>query len=186
MCATLSCANSGVYGIIRSLHALARNGMAPQKLGKLNQYAVPQNAGIVTLIAIWALLLMSYFFGKSNLYIGLLLVSGFTGAIAWISLCWAQINFRRRLVKAGYTTADLRYQTPGSPYTGITAIILMMACLFFLAFNHDANYRIAFWIGLAMTIIPMLIYKIFGLSHIRHSLSQQDQMQFSKLFPTKD
>ncbi len=185
LCATLSCANSGVYGIIRSLHALARNGMAPQKLGKLNQYAVPQNAGIVTLIAIWALLLMSYFFGKSNLYIGLLLVSGFTGAIAWISLCWAQINFRRRLVKAGYTTADLRYQTPGSPYTGITAIILMMACLFFLAFNHDANYRIAFWIGLAMTIIPMLIYKIFGLSHIRHSLSQQDHMQFSKLFPTK-
>src|SRR5205823_4395759 len=87
--AALSCSNSGFYGIVRSLNALARNGMAPQSLTKLNQNAVPQNAGVVTLIAIWLLLFIGYFFGQSLIYIALLLVSGFTGATAWISLCWA-------------------------------------------------------------------------------------------------
>ena len=61
--ATLSCSNSGLYGIVRSLNALARGGMAPRKLGLLNHNAVPQNAVIVTLIAIWSVLAFGYFFG---------------------------------------------------------------------------------------------------------------------------
>ena len=77
--------------------------MAPQKLALLNHNAVPQNAVVVTLLAIWSVLAFGYFFGQSVIYISLLLVSGFTGLMAWISICWAQINFRRRLRKAGYT-----------------------------------------------------------------------------------
>ena len=183
--ATLSCANSGVYGIVRSLHALARNGMAPQKLAKLNQHSVPQNAGIVTLISIWIVLLFSYFFGQTMLYIALLLVSGFTGAIAWISLCWAQINFRKRLYKAGYTTADLRYTTPGSPYTGIIAIILMILCLVFLLLNHDPSYKIAFAIGFITLVAPMLIYKCISLQKHREKALINKQVQFSDIFPTR-
>ena len=184
--ATLSCSNSGVYGIVRSLHALARKGMAPKKLAKLNQNAVPQNAGIVTLISIWVLLLTGYMFGQTMLYIALLLVSGFTGATSWISLCWAQINFRRRLYKAGYTTDDLRYYTPGSPYTGILAIILMTACLVFLIFNQDVTYKIAFVIGLMTLALPMLLYKILKLDiHHKAVMKENKQLQFSDVFPTK-
>jgi AAT family amino acid transporter len=189
LCATLSCANSGVYGIVRSLHALARHGMAPKGLAKLNRNAVPQNAGIATLISIWILLFMSYFFGQSTLYISLLLVSGFTGAIAWISLCWAQINFRKRLIRSGYTTSDLRYKTPGSPYTGLLAIILMVGCLLFLGFNNDKNYRIAFWIGLTILALPVLIYRLVKIERSRHQppgLQKNPQMmQFDELFPPK-
>jgi AAT family amino acid transporter len=183
--ATLSCSNSGVYGIVRSLHALARNGMAPQKLAKLNRNAVPQNAGVATLISIWLLLFVAYFFGQTTLYIALLLVSGFTGAIAWISLCWAQINFRRRLHKAGYTTADLRYKTPGSPYTGIIAIILMVICLVFLLLNQDPSYKIAFAIGLVTLVVPMVIYKWLGLHKHRTALLANTNTQFSDIFPTR-
>jgi AAT family amino acid transporter len=183
--ATLSCSNSGVYGVVRSLNALARNGMAPKFLSKLNNHAVPQNAGIVTLLAIWTLLGLSYFFGQSMLYIALLLVSGFTGAIAWISLCWAQINFRRRLMKAGYSPDVLVYKTPGSPYTGIIAIILMVGCLIFLVFNAQIAYRIAFGIGLFTFIIPMLVYKLGGFS-ARHAVSKGNHLSFNKLFPKKD
>lgn len=182
--ATLSCSNSGVYGIVRSLHALARNGMAPKKLAKLNRNAVPQNAGIVTLISIWVLLLISYFFGQTMLYIALLLVSGFTGAIAWISLCWAQINFRRRLYKAGYTTADLRYTTPWSPYTGVIAILLMVVCLVFLLLNQDPSYKIAFFLGFITLVVPMLIYKCLGL-HKHHARTMAKHVQFSDVFPRK-
>ncbi len=184
--ATLSCSNSGVYGIVRSLNALARNGMAPQKLAKLNRNAVPQNAGIVTLISIWVLLGISYFFGQSMLYIALLLVSGFTGAIAWISLCWAQINFRKRLYQSGYTTDDLSYKTPGSPYTGIAGIVLMVICLMFLALNKDPTYKIAFIMGSISLIVPMLIYKCGGFSKNRDTISELNKhLRFKDLFPDR-
>ena len=181
--ATLSCSNSGVYGIVRSLHALACHGMAPKKLAQLNKQSVPQNAGIVTLIFIWILLFLSYFFGQTILYIALLLVSGFTGAIAWISLCWAQINFRKRLYQAGYTTADLDYVTPYSPYTGIVAILLMISCLIFLLFNDDVSYKIAFLIGIITLVVPIVIYKFFGGKRIQNP--EFDKISFISKFPVK-
>lgn len=184
--ATLSCSNSGVYGIVRSLHALARNGMAPERLGRLNRNAVPQNAGIVTLVAIWLLLITGYFFGQSMLYIALLLVSGFTGAIAWISLCWAQINFRKRLYNAGYSTDDLSYKTPGSPYTGIVAIILMFICLIFLINSPDPSYKIAFSIGFITLVIPMIIYRFIGAAKREKALSMNKHVLFSDVFPPRN
>ncbi|CDZ78720.1 Amino-acid permease RocC [Legionella massiliensis] len=185
--ATLSCSNSGVYGIVRSLNALARNGMAPHALSKLNRNAVPQNAGVVTLASIWVLLGISYFFGQSMLYIALLLVSGFTGAIAWISLCWAQINFRKRLYQAGYTTADLSYKTPGSPYTGILAITLMVICLVFLAFNKDHSYKVAFVMGFLSLTLPMIIYKLGGFVKNRQTAMELNKhLRFDDIFPDRN
>lgn len=185
--ATLSCSNSGVYGIVRSLNALARNGMAPHVLTRLNNNYVPQNAGVVTLVAIWILLAAGYFFGQSMLYIALLLVSGFTGATAWISICWAQINFRKKLYAAGYTTDDLRYKTPGSPYTGIIAIVLMVACLVFLLFNKDPTYKIAFYMGSASFLGPILIYKLGGFDKRRHiALRRNRHLHFKDIFPKKN
>ncbi|KTC97898.1 amino acid (lysine) permease [Legionella geestiana] len=185
--ATLSCSNSGVYGIVRSLNALARHGMAPKPLAKLNRHAVPQNAGIVTLIAIWTLLAAGYFFGQSKLYIALLLVSGFTGAVAWISLCWSQMRFRRRLYEAGYTIHDLRYHTPGSPWTGITAIALMIICMVFLFLNPDTSYKIAFAIGLLSLIIPVVVYRWIekrrdGQTHL---VGISKHVRFEDVFPAK-
>ena len=182
--ATISCSNSGVYGIVRSLNALARFGMAPQKLAKLNKNSVPRNAGIVTLITIWILLLASLFFGQSKLYIALLLVSGFTGAVAWISLCWAQINFRRRLLHAGYTTKDLRYVTPGSPYTGIVAIILMLVCLLCLFMSGNSSFKLAFAIGLTSLVLPMVIYKLIRKNPQHRAPPTENKLSFERIFPS--
>lgn len=184
--ACLSCSNSGVYGIVRSLNALARNGMAPQKLAKLNRNFVPQNAGIVTLLSIWVLLAVGYFFGKSQLYIALLLVSGFTGATAWISICWAQIKFRQRLYQAGYLCSDLRYVTPGSPYTGIAAIVLMLVCLVFLVLNQDPIYKWSFYIGTACFVIPIVVYKLGGFHKQRHAILEKHRhLHFKDIFPER-
>ena len=155
-------------------------------LAKLNNNAVPQNAGVVTLIAIWMVLILSYFFSQSMLYITLLLISGFTGATAWISLCWAQINFRRRLYKAGYTTKDLLYKTPGSPYTGIVAIILMVCSLVFLILHNDISYQIAFFFSTTCLVIPILLYKILKLEKNRRVIMQKNgALQFADIFPEK-
>lgn len=185
--ATLSCSNSGVYGIVRSLHALARNGMAPDFLSRLNHNSVPQNAGIVTLISIWILLAGSYFFGQSVLYIALLLLSGFTGVTAWISLCWAQINFRKRLIQSGYNPDDLKFKTPFSPYTGIIAIVLMLLCMVFLAFSHDSTYILAFVMGCIAFILPMMIYRFGGYRHGHlAAISKHQHLRFEHVFPNKN
>lgn len=189
--ATLSCSNSGVYGIVRSLNALARNGMAPHSLSKLNRNAVPQNAGIVTLLTIWLLLALGYFFGQSLLYIALLLVSGFTGAAAWISLCWAQINFRKRLISAGYSPDELLFKTPGSPYTGILAIILMVLCMLFLFLDKDPTYKIAFFMGILGFVIPIIIYRLGGFYKKKKEIPENAlpmflPPKFDDLFPKKN
>ncbi|MFO2511313.1 amino acid permease [Legionella pneumophila serogroup 2] len=182
--ATLSCANSGFYGAVRSLNALARDGMAPHVLAKFNQNSVPQNAVIATLVGVWILLGVGYFFGQTKLYIALLLVSGFTGTLAWLSLCVAQISFRNRLYKAGYSIKDLRYVTPYSPYTGILAVILMVGSLFFLLLNKDPIYKLSFIIGVVSFIIPVIIYKVFDLSKVRKkALHVKSRVKFQDLFP---
>lgn len=182
--ATLSCANSGFYGTVRALNALARDGMAPHVFSKFNHNSIPQNAVIVTLIMVWVLLAIGFLFGQTQLYIALLLVSGFTGTLAWISLCLAQIRFRNRLYQAGYTVKNLRYVTPYSPYTGIFAIILMLIALFFLALNKDPTYKLAFFIGMVSFIVPIIIYKLFDLSKGRNkALHLKTRLKFQDLFP---
>lgn len=182
----LSCSNSGVYGVVRVLHALARRRMAPASLAQLNRNAVPKNAGVVTLVSIWILLFASYFFSQTSLYIALLLVSGFTGTIAWISLCWAQINFRRRLFTAGYTVGDLKFKTPFYPYSGMIAILLMMACLFFLAFGSNVHYRIAFWVGVITLTVPILVYYVLNqIKKTKNLTVEEDYLSFEAIFPDK-
>lgn len=182
--ATLSCANSGFYGTVRALNALARDGMAPHAFSKFNENAVPQNAVIATLVGVWLLLGIGFFFGQTKLYIALLLVSGFTGTLAWLSLCISQIRFRSRLYQAGYTTANLRYVTPYSPYTGLLAILLMIIALVFLVMSQDPTYKLAFGIGLASFIIPIVIYKIFDLSKGRKkALHSKSRVKFQDIFP---
>ncbi len=184
--AAISCANSGLYGIVRAMNALAREGMAPRKLALLNHNGVPQNAVIVTLVAIWLVIALAYFFGQSTMYISLLLVSGFTGLMAWISICWAQINFRKRLYKAGYTTRDLKFKTPLSPYTGITAIIFMTVCLIFLLLNDNYEYKIAFIIGIISFIVPVIIHKFYS-KRIDHKKEDDANraLQFKDIFPKR-
>lgn len=184
--ATLSCSNSGLYGIVRSLNALARGGMAPHKFSVLNHNAVPQNAVIFTLIAIWSVLAFGYFFGQSMVYVALLLVSGFTGMLAWICICWAQIKFRRRLHRAGYSNKDLQFRTPWHPYTGMLAIALMVLCMVFLLFHEDFVYKVAFVIGFASFVIPGLIYKIN--KRRANFVKKEDPnkpLKFKDLFPSK-
>jgi AAT family amino acid transporter len=182
--ATLSCANSGFYGTVRSLNALARDGMAPHLFSTFNKNAIPQNAVLATLVGVWTLLGVGYFFGQTKLYIALLLVSSFTGTLAWISLCLSQINFRHRLEQAGYSKDCLHYVTPYSPYTGILAIVLMVIALIFLVLNKDPVYKMAFGIGLVSFVTPMLIYYALHLSRDRKkALHAKTRVKFQDLFP---
>lgn len=183
--AALSCSNSGFYGSVRAMLALARDGMAPKSFTRLNHQFVPQRVVFVTLVAVWTILGLSYFFGDTKLYLALLLVSGFTGTICWIALCWAQINFRRHLLAKGYTLNHLKYRTPGSPYTGAIAIGLMLFCLVFLFFNHDITYKIAFVIGCTTLFAPILVYSLLSKLKPGFFEARRRHLSFDDLFGAK-
>jgi len=149
----ISCANSGLYTTVRSLHGLALRGMAPTAWRSLSSQGVPVKALIATLSVVWGMLIFSCFFSAHALYANLLAISGFTGSICWISICWAQYMFRRKVRE--YKAQS--YQTAGFPFTTQLAIWLQVFCLLMIVLSPQL--RISFYLGLPGLIVPILIYK---------------------------
>ena len=154
--AGVSCANSGLYGGARALHALANMGMAPAFLGKLNKNGMPQNSIIISVCACWLVIVMYTFNQNSAIYTYLLAVSGFTGAMAWISICWSQYNFRKRLVAQGLEHT-LKYKTPFFPYVTCFGIWSQIFCLAVIVLTPDL--RETLYAGVPMLVLPMIWYK---------------------------
>jgi AAT family amino acid transporter len=157
LCAAISCANSGLYGTVRSMYALSKHGMAPKALSVLNKNKVPARVTFFTLFGIWTMLAASYFFSSKSVYANLLAISGFTGAICWISICWSQLNFRKALMKEGQSSDVLLYSVKWYPYLTHLGIWLQVACLIFVALNP--NLRSSFYFGVPVLLVPMFIYK---------------------------
>lgn len=155
--AAISCSNSGLYGAARALHALARMDMAPSALGHINKNGMPSRSILVSICACWAVILLYSFDPNSALYTYLLAVSGFTGAIAWISICWSEYRSRKRKIAEG-TEGALRYKTPFFPYVTLFGIWAQVFCLIVMVF--DPELREALYAGIPMLIFPMACYRL--------------------------
>lgn len=155
--AAISCSNSGLYGAARALHALARMDMAPSALGHINKNGMPSRSILVSICACWAVILLYSFDPNSALYTYLLAVSGFTGAIAWISICWSEYRSRKRKIAEG-TEGALRYKTPFFPYVTLFGIWAQVFCLIVMVF--DPELREALYAGIPMLIFPMAWYRL--------------------------
>ena len=155
--AAISCSNSGLYGAARALYALAKLDMAPRPFAELSRKGVPSKAILISICACWAVILLYSFDPNSAAYTYLLAVSGFTGAIAWISICWSQYRSRRRMIAQG-REGELRYKTPFFPYVTIFGIWAQVICLVVMAFTPDL--REAFCAGIPLLVLPMVWYRM--------------------------
>ena len=155
--AAISCSNSGLYGAARALHALARMDMAPSTLGHINKNGMPSRSILVSICACWAVILLYSFDPDSALYTYLLAVSGFTGAIAWISICWSEYRSRKRKI-AERTEGALRYKTPFFPYVTLFGIWAQVFCLVVMVFEPEL--REALYAGVPMLVFPMAWYRL--------------------------
>lgn len=155
--AAISCSNSGLYGAARALHALARMDMAPSTLGHINKNGMPSRSILVSICACWAVILLYSFDPDSALYTYLLAVSGFTGAIAWISICWSEYRSRKRKIAEG-TEGALRYKTPFFPYVTLFGIWAQVFCLVVMVFEPEL--REALYAGVPMLVFPMVWYRL--------------------------
>ena len=94
---------------------------------------------------------------ENDLFIKLLAVSGFSGAIAWISICWCQLRFRHRLIAEGQDATQLKYKVPFFPYFTYFGIWAQVSCLALMLFSDEL--REPLFIGIPLLIIPIIIYK---------------------------
>ena len=158
--AAISCSNSGIYATSRALYSLAREGMAPAFLGRVNGQGVPQAAILATVTGCWLVLALQSLDKTGTFYQQLLAVSGFTGTVCWISICWAQARFRRRLLAGGVRAERMHFRVPGFPYVTYFAIVAQVACLVASALSED--FRRAGWISLLLLVIPMAGYALLA------------------------
>ena len=155
--AAISCSNSGLYGAARALHALANMDMAPRTLKHINDNGVPSRSIMLSICACWAVILLYAINPDSDVYTYLLAVSGFSGAIAWISICWSQYRRRRKIRQQGLENT-LKYKVPFFPYVTLFGIWAQVACLVVMAFVPEL--RQALYAGVPMLLIPMIWYKL--------------------------
>ncbi|WP_037348561.1 amino acid permease [Selenomonas sp. F0473] len=154
--AAVSCSNSGLYGAARTVHALATMGMAPRILGGLNDKGIPSRAIYASIAFCWLVIGIYAVNPHAALYTYLLALSGFSGAAAWISICWSQYRRRRKLEACG-EVSRLRYRMPLFPYVTLFGIWAQVLCLVFMAFTPEL--RAALYLGVPMLILPMLGYR---------------------------
>lgn len=188
--AAFSCANSGFYGTVRALYGLSVEGMAPKFLSKLNKFSVPQNATIFTIIPIWIVFLLGFAVeqlgmlgsGGSTLYATLLGLSGFTGTLCWVGICWSQVVFRRKLKKRGYDPQEcLTVKAQLYPALSYFAIILQIAAMILLIIED----QVVFFVSVFFIVLPVVIYVIQKKrGKIRTTVTLgDDEVMFDEKFP---
>lgn len=183
--AAFSCANTGFYGTVRCLYGLSVEGLAPKCLGKLDAKGSPRNAVLLTLGAMWLVLILGLFSGGSELYESLLSVSGFTGTLAWIGIIAAQKVFRMRLKKNGYSDKNLLAAVPkNQDWTTTFSFVAQSLCLIMLAFGE--GQLPVFIIAVAAVALPIIVAAVMKKSGRYHPEAvQSTEIQFDELFPPK-
>ena len=154
--AAISCSNSGLYGAARTVHALATMGMAPRALEGLSSKGIPSRAIYASIAFCWGVIAIYAMNPHGEFYTYLLALSGFSGAMAWISICWSQYR-RRRKLEAEDAVSLLRYRMPLFPYVTLFGIWAQVLCLVFMIFVPEL--RSALYLGVPMLIVPMILYR---------------------------
>ena len=154
--AAISCSNSGLYGAARTVHALATMGMAPRALEGLSSNGIPSRAIYASIAFCWGVIAIYAMNPHGEFYTYLLALSGFSGAMAWISICWSQYR-RRRKLEAEDAVSLLRYRMPLFPYVTLFGIWAQVLCLVFMIFVPEL--RSALYLGVPMLIVPMILYR---------------------------
>lgn len=137
--AALSCANSGLYGTVRALYGLGKEGLAPAWVTRLSGLGIPHLATWATILTCWFFLPLYVLFEGTSFYVWLLSVSGFTGAVCWLSISWCRLRFRK--------------ERGGNLWPDRAAVVLQLACLGLIPFNRDL--RGCLLIGIPAVLVPM-------------------------------
>ena len=145
-----SAADSSVYAASRMIWSLANQHELPKPLAKLNRRGLP-TWGLVMTIAGGLLSLFSSIFAAKTVYVGLTALSAFAVIIVWIAIGWAQLSFRKRFLKRGHHSSELKYRVPWYPLIPWLVIILCVVSI--IGCGFDPKQRIALVVGIPFTLV---------------------------------
>jgi AAT family amino acid transporter len=181
-----SCANSGVYGTVRTLYGLSSEGLAPAIFLRLNRFNVPQIATIVTIVPMWGFIFLSYYLGEGKFYKMMLAMSGFTGSICWGGILGAQLMMRYQLWRRGYVADEvLQARVVWNPVLPMIALAVIIVGLGLMAAKPDLLY--SFIYSVAWTIGPMTAFWIVakcGKAPPARALAC-DEVDFDERYPSR-
>ena len=168
LAAVMSVYNSGLYANSRMLYSLARQGNAPEILGKLNFHGVPA-VGVLASAAITALAVVVVFLWPDFAFNYLMSIATIAGVINWSMIMVTEIHFRRR-VAAGDGPGELAGLTGDEALGRIHfklpfARVMPYVVLAFLAFVvvlmcFSSSYRVAVIAGVVWLAILLTAYQV--------------------------
>lgn len=158
--AALSCGNSGLYSAVRALYGLGVEDLAPSWVTQVNSKGIPVPATLFTLLACWLFLPLYFFFDTTTLYTLLLTLSGFGGAICWISISWCQLRLRQKWIREKLPLSSLPFRMPGFPYLSFLSLFLQIFFIGMLVFN--SSLRSSLILGLPAFLAPLLFFWLKG------------------------
>lgn len=153
--AAISTSNSGLYAGARAIYSLAMGRMAPAYFIKLNKSKIPQRATILSILVTWVFVIFYTFDQSDYVYKYLLALSGFSGAMCWLSIGWTQYRFRKQAEAKGQ---ELKFKVPFFPYSTLAAIWAQVICIAAMVFIPDL--RASLYVGIPIFVVPMLLYMI--------------------------
>lgn len=96
--AILSAGNSGLYASSRMLWSLSNEGQIGSWVAKIDDRGVPVRALVMSIIgAVGALFASKY--AEDSVFLALVSIAGFAVVGVWLSIPFAQINFRKEWIK---------------------------------------------------------------------------------------
>jgi len=182
--AAFSCANSGVYGTVRSLYGLSVEGLAPKFLSRLNKFNVPQIATIFTMVPMWIIMGFGYFLPESYFYTSLLSMSGLTGSICWIFIIACQMKMRRTISQRGYDPNEsLKSKVYLYPVLPLIGMIILIFSIVLTVLHKD--FIVPAILGLATFILPIITYLFLKkIGKVKYD-QKLDEGAFEQKFPDK-
>ncbi|WP_106766992.1 amino acid permease [Paenibacillus faecalis] len=164
----LSAGNSGMYASTRVLYSMAKQGMAPKWLSRLNSRGVPIGALVVT-ASVGMLAFLASFFGDGVVYIWLLNASGMCGFINWLAIAVSHYRFRKAYVAQGHDPKDLPFRARWFPFGPIFAFLLCLVAIIGQGnFSGETDWTTLFatYISIPLFFAIWFGYRLFKKSKI--------------------
>ncbi|EGX89486.1 general amino-acid permease GAP1 [Cordyceps militaris CM01] len=168
--AVISVGNSAVFGSSRTLAALAEQSHAPKLLAYIDRKGRPLVSVLITLAAG----LLAYLVDikqQSEIFDWLIAICGLSSLFTWSSICLCHIRFRGAWKAAGYTPAQLPFQSQAGligSYAALVANVLVIASQFWTAVSPLGGRADTSSIGIAknfflkLLAVPIVLVFYFG------------------------
>lgn len=159
----LSAGNSGMYASTRVLFSMAKNGLAPKALSKLNSRGVPIYALLVT-TAVGMLAFLASLFGDGVVYTWLLNASGMCGFINWLAIAISHYRFRRSFIAQGHSLSELPFRAKLFPIGPLFAFAL---CLVVIAGQNLGAFtgESIDWYGVLVSYISLPLFVLLWIGY---------------------